>query len=217
MTAAVVAVLASVLLVGSATALGIHDLLDPQGIGDIAIGILAGAIYYGIQRVRMLEHDTLTGLYGRSVIENRLVKISRARRDVTVAIIDINGLKRINDKYGHAGGDAMLSELGHRLLAYKLRHPRHIIGRLHGDEFIIIAMKTDIFALRNTLAELLDLPHIFGDWPIASCGIARARHGHRIVLKCADLALYRAKHAFANDGRLEISEYDSTLDGIPND
>lgn len=89
--------------------------------------------------------DQLTGLANRRAIEERLAEeVLRARRyqrDLTVFLLDVDGLKRVNDDHGHAAGDALLKEVARRLdAAVRLTD---LAGRWGGDEFAVVCPETD--------------------------------------------------------------------------
>jgi len=87
-------------------------------------------------------HDQLTGLYNRRYYENELKKID-IKENLPLSIImgDINGLKLINDSFGHAMGDELLKKTADVMRRSCL--DSHVIARLGGDEFIILLPKTD--------------------------------------------------------------------------
>lgn len=86
------------------------------------------------------SRDPLTGVWNRRRITEILdAEILRARREhssLTVLMIDADGLKQVNDRYGHAAGDVLLRELVARI-ATQVR-PYDALGRLGGDEFLLI-------------------------------------------------------------------------------
>jgi len=95
-------------------------------------------------RIRMLEHlavtDPLTGLTNRRGLGQRLSeRLSEARRHYepgVVLFVDMDGLKRINDRFGHAVGDAAI-----RMVAEGLRNAvraHDTVGRIGGDEFVVL-------------------------------------------------------------------------------
>jgi diguanylate cyclase (GGDEF)-like protein len=99
------------------------------------------------ERAQLEEHlrelalvDDITGLHNRRsfllLAEQALKEAARARRPVIALFVDVDGLKGINDRHGHAEGDRAL-----RLIASALRvacRASDIIGRLSGDEFAIV-------------------------------------------------------------------------------
>lgn len=89
---------------------------------------------------RMAVQDPLTGLYNRRCADERLAtEVSRSQRHhqpLTVMAIDLNEFKQVNDRYGHAAGDAVLKQF-----ADKLRNTirtTDMAARLGGDEFLVI-------------------------------------------------------------------------------
>ncbi|MEU4219227.1 GGDEF domain-containing protein [Actinoplanes sp. NPDC026623] len=83
-------------------------------------------------------HDGLTGLPNRARIAE--YADAQAGREMTVLLLDLNGFKQVNDTLGHAAGDLLLSEAGHRLSA-GLR-AGDLVGRLGGDEFVVLLPDT---------------------------------------------------------------------------
>lgn len=87
-------------------------------------------------------HDSLTGLHNRRYFENKLKEIDREKKlPITVAMTDINGLKRINDSYGHEQGDKVLISAAQTF--QRCCRENDIIARLGGDEFGFILPQTD--------------------------------------------------------------------------
>lgn len=88
----------------------------------------------------MANHDVLTGLPNRANLEERVeAAIRRAERRgrwVTIAYIDLDGFKLINDSFGHQAGDALLVKIAERMRA-SVRRSDHIF-RMGGDEFVIL-------------------------------------------------------------------------------
>ncbi len=86
--------------------------------------------------------DQLTGLYNRRFYEEELKRLDVKRNlPLTLVMADVNGLKLINDSFGHALGDELLKKVAHVL--EKGCRSDDIIARLGGDEFVIILTKTD--------------------------------------------------------------------------
>jgi diguanylate cyclase (GGDEF)-like protein len=84
--------------------------------------------------------DSLTRLYNRRFLDGYLVaEVSRAGRDgqpLTLAMLDLDGFKRVNDTYGHVAGDQVLREVAHLLRASVRR--QEVLVRYGGDEFAVI-------------------------------------------------------------------------------
>lgn len=86
-------------------------------------------------------HDPLTGLANRRAIDERLhQEIAACRREgqpLTVALLDVDHFKRLNDRLGHLAGDQSLKQIAHLLSEACLR-PRDFAGRYGGEEFALI-------------------------------------------------------------------------------
>src|SRR5665648_533172 len=89
-------------------------------------------------------HDHLTGLYNRRFYEEELTRLNTKRNlPLTIVMGDVNGLKLINDSFGHAMGDELLGKVA-EVIKNGCRAD-DIIARLGGDEFVILLPKTDVF------------------------------------------------------------------------
>ncbi|HWP97972.1 MAG TPA: PAS domain S-box protein [Syntrophomonadaceae bacterium] len=87
-------------------------------------------------------HDRLTGLYNRAFFEEELKRIDVERQlPLSIAMGDINGLKLVNDAFGHQEGDRLLKRIA-ELLKVSCRE-EDIIARWGGDEFIVLLPQTD--------------------------------------------------------------------------
>jgi len=91
----------------------------------------------------MLTRDGLTGLYNHSAIEDelrsQLAIAGRNHRPLSLAMIDLDFFKRVNDTYGHSVGDQVLRSLS-RILKLRLRRS-DVVGRYGGEEFVIISLQ----------------------------------------------------------------------------
>jgi diguanylate cyclase (GGDEF)-like protein/PAS domain S-box-containing protein len=164
------------------------------------------------------NRDSLTGLYNRryfnETIERELVRAQQDNYPVSVMILDIDLFKEINDTYGHAFGDEILRVLS-ALINQHIR-TGDIAYRYGGDEFVVLMPGVTIETAKQR-AETLS--QAFRTAPIherkkdltstMSVGIANfPEHGHNgdEILRCADLALYKAKQDGRNLVRLWIKE-----------
>lgn len=89
---------------------------------------------------RLLHYDALTGLPNRILLSDRikqaLISARHQQYYLAVAFIDLDGFKEINDQFGHAAGDTLLTELGRRFMA--IMRTQCTIARLDNDEFIAV-------------------------------------------------------------------------------
>ena len=150
-------------------------------------------------------HDPLTGLYNRRYLDEIAGReLTRARREktpVTLAVLDIDHFKGINDRYGHQGGDRVLVELAELLRAHI--RSTDIACRIGGEEFLLLLPNLPLRAaieraerLRQAFAAL---PVHFDEWTLRatlSIGLAGyPDHGDTVdfLIRAADEALYEAK------------------------
>jgi diguanylate cyclase (GGDEF)-like protein len=159
--------------------------------------------------------DELTGLSNRRALEERLAaEISRSLRHqlhTSVLLLDLDRFKVVNDTMGHAAGDRLLVQVGQVLR--KQCRALDVVGRLGGDEFLVILPMTKpaearVFVARvqASLRELERSNPEFGACTL-SMGIAESpQHGTTVssVLAAADNALYRAKRGGRNT--VEVAE-----------
>ncbi|MDX6525236.1 MAG: hypothetical protein QOI43_747, partial [Gaiellales bacterium] len=151
-------------------------------------------------------HDGLTGLPNRALVldrANQLLARNRRHPDRVAAalFVDVDGFKMVNDTYGHAAGDRVLTVVGRRLQEVLREHDT--VGRLGGDEFVVLlessaqdaSPATVAARLIDELREPIALPD--GERSVtisASIGIAFGQRGSADeLLRDADFALYEAK------------------------
>ncbi len=171
---------------------------------------------------KLAHHDGLTGLVNRSRLRecftDAVAKASAAESELAVFCLDLDGFKTINDVHGHGAGDRLLCEVADRLSRSVGAHD--IVARLGGDEFVVLQTKAlsrqsaKDFAER--LVEVLGSPYDIGTGSLRACvsasiGIARFPADGaepEVLLRNADLALYRAKWA----GKNQAVEYRPEMD-----
>ena len=110
-----------------------------------------------LEEIRYLSyHDHLTGLYNRRFFEEELLRLDTARNlPLTIVMGDVNGLKLINDSFGHAMGDELLRKVAEALnLGCRADE---IVARLGGDEFVILLPKTDSAAAEKIIRRIRDI------------------------------------------------------------
>lgn len=168
---------------------------------------------------RSSKTDSLTGLYNHGhILEWLRIEHKRAARDMEplcVAMLDLDHFKFINDTYGHAFGDSVLRQVA-ELLRSNLRES-DIVGRYGGEEFLILAPKTNALGghqlaekLRRTIEAHAFRDEVFDVRLTASIGVATSDHSAATTSECllqlADKALYEAKEAGRNTVRLALGE-----------
>lgn len=175
--------------------------------------------------------DNLTGLYNDRYFYESLTKAVRAAvkgsKDVSIAFLDLDHFKQVNDMHGHLAGSQLLTELGGQILALTSKDPSLIPVRYGGDEFVVILPGKGIKEAKE-LAELIrkeieehtylskripgviDALHIkdliTGSFGVASIktnikkgtGVTDAREA---LIKAADTAMYQSKE----DGRNTVT------------
>lgn len=155
-------------------------------------------------------HDGLTGLPNRRLLLDRLSSaIAHARRDenmMAVLYLDLDLFKEINDRFGHDVGDAMLAQVSKRLVA-AVREV-DTVARLGGDEFVFVLSElkeiADIQMLVDKVIAAVAQPcNINGTDMCVTASIGGSfypMHGDsaEILMKRADMALYRSKHIGKN-------------------
>ncbi len=154
----------------------------------------------------MSMQDPLTGLCNRTgLFEAGSAALERSRRSrsrLAVLWLDLDGLKRINDVFGHAAGDALIQEAARRIQA--AAGPDAVCARLGGDEFAVLLPNLPATRLAEDSArhvlECLRAPYALQGQQLrttASIGIAvdepELPHPLETLLLRADIAMYRAK------------------------
>lgn len=165
------------------------------------------ALAEALERIRALAtRDELTGLPNRrSAIERMQQELAVRERPeplMSLAVIDIDHFKHINDKHGHAGGDAVLRRFGER--AQTVMRRGDTLARWGGEEFLLVMPSTGVTqglaALKRIRQAILDLS--FDDIAPGmrmtfSAGVSECvgEHDLEAAIARADAAMYRAKRA----------------------
>ncbi len=161
----------------------------------------------------MLERatrDALTGLWNRpTILEFLTGETEQVRKNggaVAVGVIDVDNFKRINDTFGHAGGDEVLRVLAHRLRG--MLRQRDSLGRYGGEELLVVMpglSREDRGNLMDALrANISATPIRVGETELCvtvSIGVAwmeSTHEGPADLIRRADAALYEAKAAGRN-------------------
>ena len=150
-------------------------------------------------------HDGLTGLANRSMfleqLRGALQRARRAQRGLAVLMLDMDGLKTLNDRHGHGVGDAALVEFARRLK--DTARSEDVVARLGGDEFAIlmpsVAEAAGALHFKRRLQEALHPPFAFRGTCHAiegSCGSAlfpTDGASAEALIDCADQRMYLSK------------------------
>ena len=192
----------------------------PFQIDELVARVRAGARIVELQKAlieknRQLDDlsrsDGLTGLRNRRAFDERigeaLTHAMRYGRSLSMAIIDVDLFKAINDTSGHTAGDNVLRCVGSRLLA--CTRAADFVARIGGEEFAILLPETALFEAmqvgEKVRASVAATP-IAGERVTVSIGIASFPHSNVQTVdelyRAADQALYRAKNKGRN--RVEI-------------
>ena len=159
---------------------------------------------------RAAQHDPLTNLPNRTLFhelaEHLLAVQQRANRPAALLFIDLDHFKPVNDRYGHAAGDAVLVGVAQRLV--KCLRSEDVVGRIGGDEFVAalgnIHDKENAGRIVAHIVEALGQPHMIHGMELRvppSIGISLfPRDGRHVnaLIQCADTAMYVVKNAGAN-------------------
>jgi diguanylate cyclase (GGDEF)-like protein len=159
---------------------------------------------------REAVHDPLTQLFNRRYLDSAMPGLigsaERWNTPLTLALVDLDHFKHVNDRHGHLAGDKVLRRIG-KLFGSSLR-PSDIVSRWGGEEFCIVFPETDVAGAATALATLAGrlraLQVSWGDETIegvtfSAALAAHGAHGRTLdeLVASADRALYRAK----GDGR----------------
>jgi diguanylate cyclase (GGDEF)-like protein/PAS domain S-box-containing protein len=158
---------------------------------------------YHSQLSHQASHDSLTDLANRSLFGDQLARALAMRdgRPVSLALIDLDDFKSVNDTLGHHAGDALLIAVAERLR--RGVRPQDLVARLGGDEFAVLldgAGGANVEAIADRMLGILTEPLIIDGHDLcvqASVGIAEAGPDDSVdlLMRHADLALYEAKGA----------------------
>ncbi len=176
-----------------------------------------------LTRVHILSlTDELTDLPNRRAfmrrLEDEVARVQRYGSPLTLALVDMDGFKKINDTYGHAAGDEVLRNFAHNILSIFRHHD--MVARYGGEEFAVILPNTDqhgaLRALQKVQKRNAESPYHFNGetrpMPTFSAGIALYRPGETpsSLIERADKALYKAKRLGRNRIELANSDLEAT-------
>jgi diguanylate cyclase (GGDEF)-like protein len=209
---------------------GLHALYLDLALGLAALFVVLFLITLSVSRglrrelavnAFLAKHDTLTELPNRVLFIERaraaVDRASRAGRTATLAILDLDHFKDINDALGHSSGDALLTELGHRL-STSMRGG-DTVARLGGDEFGLVLQDTpDAAAALLRLSEVLSAEievsglRLLVAPSIGYVTVGDASTSVETLMQQADVAMYAAKaqHSVLTEYRPGLDRYDAS-------
>jgi diguanylate cyclase (GGDEF)-like protein len=179
---------------------------------ELMSDLIAASMYHAARNetnalYQQATHDALTGLANRALFFDRLRHRTYAGRrqpePCGILVLDLDGLKRINDTFGHRAGDAAIRETALRIS----RIPRRsdIVARLGGDEFGVIlseiATRSDLIAIVERISQETDQPFRFeGRTFQLTASIGHARYPDDAtdvdaLLEAADRSMYQMKRS----------------------
>ena len=187
---------------GSRPAIGVANLLV-MAIAFGAIALLGARQRDSLLRERAISRtDGLTGLLnGRGFYEAAAVELARSsryRHPLTIAYVDLDDFKAVNDRFGHTRGDAVLVAVARAL--HRACRSTDLVGRLGGDEFVVLFPETDREAAEAALVKLRsrvqdaaseDGPPLTAS--VGSVSFAKPPADVEALVHEADAAMYSAK------------------------
>ena len=186
--------------------------------------MLASDILHAKQRITLLSQtDDLTGLLNmrafNSIMEKEIARVTRYAHPFTVIMIDVDGLKGINDQYGHTAGSRLITTIA-QSIKDSVRNT-DVLARFGGDEFVVLMSHTSTdhahmaaerirTAIHNTAFDMK------GNRISTTVSVGIASFPDSVaeateVLDKADIALYKSKQS----GRDRVTYYDQELEAVP--
>lgn len=172
------------------------------------------ALHAALDREQALARiDSLTGIRNaRAFYEMAEREVSRAARyahPLTLAYIDADGFKAVNDRLGHSAGDRVLKAIAQALTAAV--RITDVVARLGGDEFAVLfpetgpeAARTALEKLQRALGAAMAAEGVGVTFCIGAVGASRPARTVDELIRRADALMYEVKHAGKNAIRLEV-------------
>jgi len=186
--------------------------------------MLASDILHAKQRITLLSQtDDLTGLLNmrafNNVLEKEIARVTRYAQPFTVIMIDVDGLKSVNDQYGHTTGSRLITTIA-QSIKDSVR-TTDVLARYGGDEFVVLMTHTSTEHARMAAERIRAAIHntafdMKGNRISTTVSIGIASFPESVaeaaeVLDKADIALYKSKQS----GRDRVTYYDQELESVP--
>lgn len=145
------------------------------------------------------SHDQMSNLYNRNYFEESRLKLEKENQNLGLIMIDVDGLKLFNDHLGHREGDQLIIRFANILLKLDRIYDDIIPIRFGGDEFVVIAKKSDQKKLDDIISRIIDESK--NDNPLLNISfsygktVRRSGEPIRLMLKRADERLYQMKQS----------------------
>lgn len=201
--------------------------LYENGVYNMAVGYIHEYMERTYTDTRKIEIDSLTGLLAKGEITNMVIRTIdlEKRQDVSLAIVDIDHFKQVNDTFGHMTGDTIIRQVA-AVLADEVGD-NGLVGRIGGDEFLILfydaydleSARPRLRSIKNTVCGLFP-PDVPGQ-PAITLSIGCAAYpkdasNYEELFELADYALYRAKEKGRNRYIIYSRELHGDISEIKN-
>jgi diguanylate cyclase (GGDEF)-like protein len=185
--------------------------------------MLASDILYAKRRITLLSKtDDLTGLLNmrafNHILEREIARVTRYAQPFTVIMVDVDGLKSVNDRFGHAAGSRLIKTIA-QSINESIRNT-DVLARYGGDEFVILMTHTSTEDARTAAERIRDAIHntsfdMRGNRISTTVSVGIASFPESVetaaeILDKADIALYRSKQC----GRDRVTYYDRELETV---
>lgn len=201
--------------------------LYENGVYNMAVGYIHEYMERTYTDTRKIEIDSLTGLLAKGEITNMVIRTveQEKRQNITLAIVDIDHFKKVNDVFGHMTGDNIIRQVA-AILADEVGDSG-LVGRIGGDEFMIMfydaydmeTARPRLRSIKNTVCGMFP-PDVQGQ-PTVTLSIGCAAYpkdatNYEELFALADFALYRAKEKGRNRYIIYSRELHGDISEIKN-
>lgn len=161
-------------------------------------------LYFLLLTTQKILYDSMTGTYSRVAYEKQMEKLN-FKHTCTIAMIDLDNLKQLNDWYGHSSGDVAICSATAAVLKQKSRHMK--LYRYGGDEFVLVSSRICEEEMHRVLKAAQTYCGMITELPVSfSYGISVHRRGDDIykAITHADEMMYRNKAIIKDEEAVEV-------------